>query len=97
MPHFQFAVPGFGRWWSVSQRGVWPDGVEVQAPAFSQHAQFLDRVEDFAIEELISQLAVERFAVAVLPRRSGFDVECLRAGVDQPLTQVFGYELRPIV
>jgi hypothetical protein len=54
---------------------VWPDGVVVHAPEFSQHAQFLDREEDLAIQELVPELRVERFAVTVLPWRSELDVE----------------------
>jgi hypothetical protein len=54
-------------WRSVSQRGVWSDGVGVDAPALGQHAQVFDRVEEFAVEELVAQLGVEAFPVAVLP------------------------------
>jgi hypothetical protein len=51
------------------------DGVVVDAPAFSQHAKLFDGVEDFSIEELVSEFGVERFPVAVLPRRAGFDIQ----------------------
>src|ERR1700757_29386 len=73
--------PRLGCWWSVAQRGVRSGGVVADAPAFGQHTQFLDRVEEFSVEELIAQLAVERFAVAVLPRRAGFDVQCFCASI----------------
>ena len=73
-----------------------PDGVVMHAPALGQHAQFLDRVEDFSIQKLIAQLAVEQFTVAVFPRRSWLDVECFRACILQPLTQCIGYELSPL-
>jgi hypothetical protein len=33
----------------------------------SQHAQLFDRAEDFSVQELVPQLGVEAFAVAVLP------------------------------
>src|ERR1700677_4562712 len=82
---------------SVSQRGVWSDGVVVDAPAFGQHAQFFHGIEEFAVEELVAQLGVEAFAVAVLPRRAGFDVQSLCAGIGEPFAQVFGDELRPVV
>ena len=75
---------------------MWPDSVVVHAPAFRQHVQFLDRVEDFAVQQLVSEFRVERFAVAVLPRRTGFDVQCFGARVAQLLAQVFGHELTPI-
>ncbi len=54
---------------SIAQRRVWPDGVVMDAPAFGQHPQLFHRVEDLAVEELISKLRVEALAVAVLPRR----------------------------
>lgn len=64
----------------------------MDAPTFGQHAQFFDRVEEFAIEELVAQFGVEAFAVAVLPGRAGFDVECLCACVSEPFAQVFSNE-----
>src|SRR5271156_2940021 len=81
----------------ISERGVRPDGVVVFAPAFGQHAQFLDRVEDLAVEELIAHLRVEALAVAVLPRRAGFDVHRLCSCIRQPFAQVMGYELGPVI
>jgi hypothetical protein len=84
-------------WRSVSQRGVWSDGVGVDAPALGQHAQFFDRVEEFAVEELVAQLGVEAFPVAVLPGRAGFEVQSLCAGIGESSAQVFGDELRPVV
>ena len=52
----------------IPQRGVWPDGVVLDAPAFGQYAQLFHRVEDLAIEELVTEFGVEALAVAVLPR-----------------------------
>ena len=52
MPHV-VCQPGLGCWWSVAQRGVWSDGVVVDAPAFGQHAQFFYRVEDLTVQELV--------------------------------------------
>ncbi len=83
--------------WFVAQRGVRPDSVVVHAPALSQHAQFLHRVKDFAVQEFISELRVERFAIAVLLRRAGFDVQCRGASINQPLAQILGHELWAIV
>jgi len=65
---------------------VWPDGVVVDAPAFSQHAQLFDRVEDLTVEELVPELGVEALAVAVLPRRAGLDVQRFRSCLCQPLS-----------
>ena len=66
-------------------------------PAFSQHTQFLDRVEDFTIQELVPELGGKAFAVAVLPRRARLDVQRLCACACQPLAQVPGYKLRAVI
>ena len=76
---------------------MWPDGVVVDAPALGQHAQFLHRVEDLRIEELVPEFGVERFAVAVLLWGAGFDVQGLCARIGKPFAQVFRDELRPVV
>ena len=66
------------------------------APAFSQHAQLLHRVEEFQVEELIAEFRVEAFAAAVFPRRPGFDVQRPCACIRNPFAQVFGDELRTL-
>ena len=58
---------------------MWPDRVVVDAPLLDEHLCFSQRVEDFAVEQLIAQLAVEGFAVAVLPGAPRCDVHGLRA------------------
>jgi hypothetical protein len=75
---------------------VWSDGVVVGAPAFGQHAKLFDRVEDFGVEELVPEFRVERLALAVLPRRAGFDVECLCAGVGEPFPRSFATNSGPL-
>ena len=49
-------------------------GVVVDAPHLDDRLRFLETVEDLAIEAFIPELAVEGFAVAVLPWRSGLNV-----------------------
>ncbi len=56
-----------------------PNRVVVDAPPLYEHLCFSQRVEDFSVEQLIAQLAVERFAVAVLPGTPRRDVNSLRA------------------
>jgi hypothetical protein len=73
------------------------DDVVVDAPALGQHAKLFDRVEDLRVEELVPEFRVERFAVAVLPRRAWFDVQGLRARTGEPFPQVLGHELRTVV
>ena len=44
---------------------MWPDGVVVDAPAFDQDDSFLQCVEDFRVQYLVSELAVEALVVTV--------------------------------
>ena len=73
---FHFSIPqalcqpGLRRRWPVTQRRVWPDGIVVDSPPLRQHPDLLHRVEDFTVQELVPQLRVEAFAVAVLPGAS---------------------------
>ncbi len=43
-----------------------PDGVVVPPPSFDEHLRLEERVEDFPLEKLVSQFAVETLGVAVL-------------------------------
>ena len=43
-------------------------GVVVDAPHLDDRLRFLETVEDLAIQAFVPVLAVERFAIAVLPR-----------------------------
>ena len=72
-------------------------GVVVDAPFLDDLLGFLKAVEDLAIEQLVSQLAIEGFAISVLPRRSGLDVKALAAQSRQPLPQHLRNHLRTIV
>jgi hypothetical protein len=45
-----------------------PDPVVLAAPPLDQHLRLQQRVEDFAVQKLVPQLAVEALDVAVLPR-----------------------------
>ena len=53
------------------------DRVVVVGPLLDEDLDFLETVEDFAIEQLVPQLAVEAFAIAVLPGAAGLDIESL--------------------
>lgn len=61
-----------------------PDGVVVPTPAFEQDLRLPQRVEDFAVEQFIAQLAVEALAAPVLPRGAGLDVECSHSEPAKP-------------
>ena len=66
-------------------------------PALDDHLGFVERVEDFAVQKLISKLRVEAFAVAVLPWAFRFVVGRSRSNGDDPFSNQFGDELRAIV
>lgn len=50
---------------AVAQAAVGPHGVVVAAPRLDQHADLGEAAEDFAVQELVSERAVEALAVAV--------------------------------
>jgi hypothetical protein len=80
--------------WSVPAVGLNPsNGVVVDAPALSQHKQVFDRVEDLSVEELICEFGVERFAVAVLAWRAGFDVQYFGSWLSSDLRRSFARKL----
>ncbi len=49
----------------LSERAVRADVVVLVPPAFDQHSGLLERVEDLAVEQLVSELADQRLDVAV--------------------------------
>ena len=53
--------------------------------------------ELFSVGQLVSQPAVERLGVAVLPGRARLDVQRLHARLLQPTPDRLGDELRPVV
>jgi len=73
------------------------DGVVVVAPLLDENPGFLETAEDFAVQQLVPQLAVEAFAIAVLPRAAGLDVEGFGTHARQPAPHDPGGHLRPVV
>ena len=61
------AQVGYGCWLAISDGGVWPSRVVVDAPLLDDDLRFPEAVEDLAIEAFIPELAVQGLAVAVLP------------------------------
>ena len=74
-----------------------PDGVVMPTPSLDQHLSFLERVEDLAVEQLVSELAIEGLIEAVLPRAAGLDKEGLDLDPGKPGSNDLGRELRAIV
>src|SRR6266568_9606704 len=79
----------------VTQRRVRTLRVVFHPPPLRQYLRLLQRVKNLAVQELISQLAVEALAIPVLPRTPGLDVQRLRPQLSQPLPQLLSNELRP--
>ena len=73
------------------------DRVVVTPPGFDHDLRFFQGVEDFAVEQFVAQLAVEAFAVTILPRTSWLDVGSLRANGGDPLAQSNSNKLRAVV
>ena len=67
-----------------------PDRVVVLPPLLDDSLGLLQAVEDFAVEQLITELAVEGLAVAVLPGTAWFDEQ----GFGSDLRQPVAYHLR---
>jgi len=76
---------------------VRPDRVVVLAPLLDDDGGFLQIVEDLSIEQFIAQFSVEGFAVTVLPRASGCDVERLRSELCKPAAHDLCCHLRAVV
>src|SRR5665213_3526565 len=60
------------------------------APLADDDLGFLQAVEDLTVEQLVAQLAVEAFTIAVLPRTARRDVESLGTHARQPLPHDLG-------
>lgn len=78
--------------------------IVIQPPVLHQHLGLLQCLEPLAIQQFILQLAVEAFAVGVLPRTARLDVQragsaflqpCLHRRRDKLRTIVAADELRP--
>ena len=71
--------------------------VVVPSPLLDQDFGFPQCVEDLRIQELIAELAVEAFAVAVLPGTAGLDEQRVDIQPTEPAPNRMSAELRPIV
>lgn len=80
--------------WAIPERIVRSERVVVPSP-FDQCLRFLQCVEVFPVQELVSKLGIETLAVAVRPGRSRLDEERLHADPLQPLPERGGSKLGP--
>ena len=81
----------------IPQRTVRTPVVVLQSPSVGQVLGLGQTRELLQVGQLVSQPAVERLGVAVLPRRARLDVERLYARQAQPPADRPGDELRPVV
>lgn len=72
------------------------DGVVLGTPVLDQDLGFLEGVEDLAVEQLISKLAVEALAVATLPRTCWLDEQRPDGQAIQPFPYRVRTELRAV-
>jgi len=71
--------------------------VVVAAPVFDHDLCLLRSVEDFAVEEFVTQFAVEALAIAVLPWTARLDVSSPGSNGCDPIPERLGDELRAVV
>jgi hypothetical protein len=67
--------------------------VVMASPALNDDPRFLERIEDFTIEQFIAQTRVEALDEAILPRAAGRNVSRLRADGIDPVLDRSGDEL----
>ena len=71
--------------------------VVVTSPLFDQDRGFLQRVENLRIQQFVPKLAVEAFAVAVLPGTARLDEQRVDIQPTEPTSNRVCAELRPII
>jgi len=74
-----------------------PDCIEVTPPTFDDDLGLAQRVEDFAIEQFITQACVEALDVTIFPGTAWLDIGRLCTNRCDPLLHSLGHKLRPVV
>jgi hypothetical protein len=69
----------------------------VAPPALDDDSGLSERVEDFAVEQLVAKARVEALDVTVLPRTAPLDVSGVGADRSDPFLHGLGHELRSVV
>jgi hypothetical protein len=83
--------------WPITERRVWSLGVVILAPSFDHNLGPLEAVEDFTVEQLVSEPSVEGFTVTVFPRTARLDEQLLGPELLEPGPDDLGGHLRSIV
>ena len=81
----------------IVQGAVWSDLDVVLAPLLDDDACFLQRVEDLTIEQLVTHTNIEALDIAVFPRSARFDISRLCPNGPNPISNILGNELGPVV
>src|SRR3546814_10278555 len=68
-----------------------------RSPCLDQHPGLGKAVEDFAVEQLVPQGAVEALVIPVLPWRARRDVERLHADLPEPRSEEHTSELQSLM
>ncbi len=82
---------------TVSQRCMWAFFIIVLLPSLGQLLGFAQGTAVVHLKNFITQATVERFSIAVLPRRTRFNVQSVDLRVKKPFLHLFGNEFRTIV
>jgi hypothetical protein len=76
---------------------VGSDCVVVLPPSFNQNLGFAKCVDNYAIEQFVSEPGIEAFPISVFPRRSCGDERGFRTDGPNPSPHIFGDNLGVIV
>jgi len=76
---------------------VWSICIVVLPPLFEQDRGLAQGVEDFAMEQLVSEPGLEALAESVLPGGSRLDVGRLGTDGSDPVPDRLRYEIRAVV
>ncbi len=66
-------------------------------PLFNQDLCFLQAVEDFTIQQLVTEPGIEALAISIFPWRTRFDVRGFCTHSVDPVPDRLSNELRPVV
>ncbi len=74
-----------------------PQAIIFFSEVFNDHAGFCQCPEQFTVQAFITELTVEAFDKAVLPRAARFDIDGFYFIVLKPLLKLLGDNLRSVV
>lgn len=80
----------------AARQAAWSRRVEVLASAFDEDSRFPKRVEELAVEQLISELAARALNIAILPWASRLDAKRFHADLVESVTHGAEGDLRAI-